>query len=247
MTLVEFLAPLKASTHQDRVLGVLYFKERYEEHAALTVEQIRDGLKAARAKAWAKVNVADVLNKGGHYVDTPGVQGKRRLWRLTDSGKRHVRELLNLPEADVEVEHDVGTLETVATKVPDPEVKDYVEEALKCLRVGALRACVVFLWSGAARVLHNQLFKSGATAVTAAIQKHDPKARNISRVDDFAYVKDAVTLLAARDMGLLDKNQKDALGEALDLRNRCGHPGKYKPGVKKVSGFIEDVVSIVFS
>jgi hypothetical protein len=54
-------------------------------------------------------------------------------------------------------------------------------------------------------------------------------------------------LLAAKDLGQLDKNQKDTLEEALDLRNRCGHPGKYKPGVKKVSSYIEDIVSIVFS
>ena len=30
-------------------------------------------------------------------------------------------------------------------------------------------------------------------------------------------------------------------------RNRCGHPGKYKPGVKQVSSFIEDIISIVFA
>jgi len=35
--------------------------------------------------------------------------------------------------------------------------------------------------------------------------------------------------------------------EALDLRNRCGHPTNYRPGVKRVSSFIEDVVGIVLS
>ena len=50
----------------------------------------------------------------------------------------------------------------------------------------------------------------------------------------------------AQDLGLFDKAEKTTLGEALDLRNRCGHPSKYVPGVKKVSSFIEDVVGIVF-
>jgi hypothetical protein len=36
------------------------------------------------------------------------------------------------------------------------------------------------------------------------------------------------------------------LEEALNLRNRCGHPTKYRPGEKKVSSFIEDVAGIVF-
>jgi hypothetical protein len=32
-----------------------------------------------------------------------------------------------------------------------------------------------------------------------------------------------VLLLAASDLGLLDKNEKDTLTKALNLRNRCGH------------------------
>lgn len=144
MTLVEFLAPLKNSTHQDRVLALLYYRERYSEKKALTVDEIRQDLKTARAKAAARVNVADVLNKSGHFVDTDGLQGKKRLWTLTDSGRDHVRELLGLPKADVEVEHDVGTLERVIAKVPDPDVRDYLEEAVKCLKVGAFRALSYF-------------------------------------------------------------------------------------------------------
>lgn len=247
MTLVEFLAPLRNGTHQERVLAVLYFKERYEGQPALTVEQLRQGLKAARVPRWSRVNVADVLNKSGPLANTHGLQGKRRLWSLTDSGTQHVRELLKLPQVDVEVEHDVSTLQAVVAKVTDPEVQDYLEEALKCLRVGALRACVVFVWTGAIRTLQNDLLKSGGAAVTTAIQKHDPKARAVHKLDDFAYVKDALTLLAARDLGVLDKNEKDTLEDALGLRNRCGHPSKYKAGVKKVSGYIEDVVSVVFT
>jgi hypothetical protein len=79
------------------------------------------------------------------------------------------------------------------------------------------------------------------------VQRFDPKAPRVKSIDDFAYVKDAVVLLAAKDLGILDKNQKDVLTEALNLRNRSGHPGKYRLGIKKVSAFIEDIISIVFA
>ncbi len=125
-------------------------------------------------------------------------------------------------------------------------MREYLDEALKCLRVGALRPCVVSVWVAAARTIQNAMMSKGAPAVTSAVQKHDPKARQIKTVDDFAYVKEAVQLLAALDLGVLDKSQKDALVDALNLRNKCGHPSKYKPGVKKVSAFMEDVISIVF-
>ena len=49
------------------------------------------------------------------------------------------------------------------------------------------------------------------------------------------------------DLSIFDKSEKRQLGQALDLRNDCGHPVKYKPGEKKVSSFIEDVTSIVFT
>lgn len=247
MTLVEFIAPLKGGTHQARVLAVMYFKERYEGIDAQTVDQISQALIASRARHAAKVNVADVLNKAGHFVDPAGVTGKARLWSLTDSGRSQVRSLLGLPQSDVEIEHDVGTLEAVVAKVTDPDIKDYLEEALKCLRVGALRATVVFAWTAAIRTIQKNLLLHGSPAVTFAVQKHDPKSRPVNKLDDFAYVKDSIAVLAAKDLGDIDKNEKDTLEEALDLRNRCGHPGKYKPGVKKVSSFLEDVISVAFS
>ncbi|MGQ0553921.1 MAG: hypothetical protein ACT4PU_11965 [Planctomycetota bacterium] len=247
MTLVEFLAPLAKRPHQDRVLGVLYYRERYEHKTALTVDEVRQGLKSARAKGWANVNVADVLSKSGPLVDTSGVQEKRRLWNLTESGREHLRHLLGLPKADVEVEHDVGTLEALVAKVRDDEVRGHLEEALKCLQVGALRACTVFVWVATIRTIQSNMMAKGSAAVSTAVLKHDPKARAVKGLDDFAHVKDATTLLAAKDLGILDKNQKDTLTEALNLRNRCGHPGKYRPGVKKVSAFVEDITSIIFT
>lgn len=247
MTLVEFLAPLKKGKHEDRVLAVLYYCERYEQRPSMTADKIRKRLKAARAPGAAKVNVPDVLTKSGEFADTDGIESGRRLWTLTGTGREHVRNLLDLPANEPEIEHDVATLAALVAKVPNRDVRDYLEEALKCLRVGALRACVVFAWAAAARAIQTDLMAKGAAAVTAAVQKHDPKARLVSKIDDFAYVKEAVQLLAAMGLGILDKSEKDTLEEALDLRNRCGHPSKYQPGVKKVSAFVEDVTSILFA
>lgn len=248
MTLVEFLAPIKTqSQNRDRILAILYYKQRYESIDSLTVEQIRDILKRTRVPRWSKINVADVLAKSGYYVDSPGTVGSRRLWKITTSGSQFVRRLLNLPDSEPEIEHDVGSLSSVALSINDTEIKDYVEEAIKCLQVGALRACVVFLWTGAIRSLHKELLSYSNANLNSAIQKHDPKARRVTKVDDFAYVKDKIVLLASFEIGLLDKSEKDTLEDALNLRNRCGHPGNYKPGVKKVSSFIEDVVSILFN
>src|SRR2546426_6617003 len=72
MTLVEFLAPLKSASHRERVLAVMYYRHRYDDVDSLTTEQIRNGLKQARAPKWKSINVADLLAKSGALVDSPG-------------------------------------------------------------------------------------------------------------------------------------------------------------------------------
>jgi hypothetical protein len=246
VTLVEFLAPLKSAAAWKKVLAVLYFKKRYEDVDGMTVEQIRSALAAARVPKVKTMNVADVLSKSGANVDSPRAEGGRRIWSITDTGEKQVRRLLSLPASEPEIEHDVAMLTSLAASVTDTHARDFIEEAVKCLQFDALRAAVVFLWSGAIVTLRNSAWKEGATKVNAALVKHDPKARRVSKPDDFAYVKDTQFLDALFDLGILDKTEKKVLGQALELRNGCGHPTKYRPKEKKVSSFVEDVVGIVF-
>ena len=144
-------------------------------------------MKSVCAKGGGKVNVADVVSKAGPLVDTSRLQGARRLWNLEDSSRERVRSLLGLPKADVEVEHDVGTLEDLVAKVSDLDVRNYLEEALKCLQVGAFRACVVFLWTAGIRTIQADMMTKGPKAVPAALQTHDRNGRIVRGIDDFAY------------------------------------------------------------
>lgn len=245
MTLVEFLAPLAKTTNSSRILALLFFKERYENIAALTVAEIGVGLRSARVPNSSKVNVSDVLNKCGSFVNRT-VQDGKAVWAITESGKSHVRSLLKLPSASAEIEHDVATLTATISKVGDTDIRDYLAEGLKCLQVDALRATVVFIWVAAIRTVHLNILKHKVADINNAIVKHDPKAHTVTKIDDFSYVKDKISLLAAKELGDLDKSQREILEEALNLRNKYGHPTKYTPGIKKVSGFIEDIVSTLF-
>ena len=246
MTLVEFLHPLKGAGNKDMCLAAMYFHQRYEGVDEVTVEGLRALLKRARVPKAGTMNIAEALSKSAPFVDSPGKQGNRFLWSLTSSGQDRVRQLLNLPTNDVEVENDVAVLQGLIDKVGNEDVADYLREAVKCLQVGALRATVVFAWSGAVKKIRDDIFSCGAVAADLAIKKHDQKAKNVTKFDDLVLVKESVLLLATQDLGLFDKNQRAILDECLNLRNKCGHPGKYKLGPKKVSSFIEDVIGIVF-
>jgi len=104
----------------------------------------------------------------------------------------------------------------------------------------------VFLWIGAVKTIRDSVMSCGAKVVNATVSKYDSKARQIKRADDLIYLKESTLLLVAQDLGLYDKNERGVLEDCLDLRNKCGHPGKYKVGPKRVSSYIEDLVGIIF-
>jgi hypothetical protein len=245
MKLVEFIAPLRKRSQRDKILCVMYYYDYFEKLSPLSVDQIRKGLKNARVNNATGINISAILNRSGAFVDIDRLDGHKRLWSITDTGKKHVASIMDIGTS-IESKNDVSSLKRIIDNIHDEYIKDYLEEALNCLKVNALRACVVFTWSATIRKVQEKILTANNKNLNLIITKHDPKSKNVSRIDDFSYVKDRTTLLGALDLGIIDKNEKDTLLEALNLRNRCGHPGKYKPGLKKVSAFIEDVISIVF-
>lgn len=245
ITLVEFLEPLKHKSLTDKSLAVLYYESRYNNNQVLAGSEIRKRLVDSRIPNVRNANVTALLNQVGAYVDSPGLKNGERLWKLTDTGAKHVRDLLGLKADSPEFVHDIATLENLISKVSNQDEREYLSEALLCLRVGALRATVVFVWAAAIRNIQSKCLAKGKKLMPALL-KHDPKARTVKTIDDFAYIKDVTVLLACQDLGIFDKSQREVVEEALRLRNRCGHPAKYTPKEKKVSSYIEDMVSVVF-
>jgi hypothetical protein len=248
VTFVEFLYPLRKGKWRDLVLATLFFHTQFKGANGMTGAEIKTALRQAKIPNAKKINVNDVINKSAPFVHSPG--GKESgafVFELTDTGEKHVRELLDLPAPDLGVQQDVSALRALSDKISDETVKGFIEEAITCLRANALRAALVFLWSGAIRTLHEEALTKGEATVNGAIQKQAPKAREVKKVEDFAWIKDRTFLDACPDMNVLDKGEKDTLVEALNLRNRCGHPTQYRPGVQKARSFIEDVVGIVFA
>jgi hypothetical protein len=145
-----------------------------------------------------------------------------------------------------EMEHSVTSLESIAAKITNGDVRDYILESIKCLRFDALRPAIVFLWAGAVSVLREKCVAKGLPQINTAIRVHDSRAREIKKSDDFAYIKESILLLGAEGVGVLDKNERTTLEDALNLRNKSGHPTKYNPGIVKASSFVEDVIGIVF-
>lgn len=246
-SLPEAISDLRKKTQQNVVLCAMYFQSKQGDEDVFTTDRLKELLRGARVPRAAKIQYASVLSNAGPRVDSPGLSGGVRLWKLTKTGTDYIREQLGLADTDPEVENDIKTLLELVGTLANPVVKAYLEEAVKCYQVGALRATVVFLWVGAINAIQEKIVAIGLKAATEAIQKHDPKARVVRGIESFELVKESVQILAAQDMNIISKGEKQMLVQALDLRNKCGHPGKYQPGPKKVSAMLEDLNSIVYS
>ncbi|MGW6200753.1 hypothetical protein ACWF0M_31720 [Kribbella sp. NPDC055110] len=247
-TLLEFVHPVLGGGRRDVCLAAMYYLRTKTGVERCTAAQLKAALVAARVPKAKAFNVADILGKSGHFVSTIEKNAaKVNLWHLTESGVEHVRIALGTEDfAEIEIKNDISMMDSVVASVTDEVVRSYLEESVLAYGVGAVRAAVVFLWSGAIRQLQEKALRMGAPALNAALLKHDPKARHVGKIEDYSGIKDVVQLLAFREIGLIDKGEWGTLQEGLDLRNRCGHPTKYRPGVKKTSAFIEDVVGIAF-
>jgi hypothetical protein len=248
-TLLEFIQPVKSGSQRDLCLVAMYYLRHEKATNQCTASDLKAALVAARIPGAKNFSVTSILAQAGHLVSTSEKDAfKANLWHLTDSGEAHVRAKLGIVVAagEVEIKNDLAVMDSLVASVADEVVRGYLTESELAYGVGALRASVVFLWSGAIRQLQDRALAHGIPALNAALLKHDPKARHVGKIEDFSGVKDVTQLLAFREVGLIDKGEWTTLGEGLDLRNRCGHPTKYKPGVKKVSAFIEDIMGIAF-
>ena len=245
MTLPELLSRLTTPKRENVILVAMYYLDRYKSLKIVTSDQVREALKVARVPKASAINVSDYLSKAGGMVDSPGLTEGKRTWKLTQTGTSHVLALLG--NLDSTVEENVSILSKQIESIEDPDVREYLTEARDCVKIGAHRAAVVFAWVGAVRLIQLALVNVGLPRANDAILKHYQKAKTVKTIDDFEFIQEATQLLAARDVEIFDKGEAEILKHCLDVRNKCGHPGKYKPGPKKLASIIEDLVSVVYS
>src|SRR3954454_6605931 len=196
MTAAEFLHSLRKSSRPAQVQAAIYYLKHQEGSEEARPSEVREVLVRGRVPGAKNINVSRELARSVPYVHQPNGAG---WWAITERGGERVRELLALDGEVKEPEADVRTLERLVRTVRDDATRDYIDEAIRCLSVGARRAAVVFLWSGAVSSIRDDVWKYGAKQIEGALQRHNPRARFRKR-EDFEAVKDSELLQVAQDL-----------------------------------------------
>jgi hypothetical protein len=225
----------------------MLFDKMTRGNAKTTAGALKQLLIEAKVANARKANVPDVLAKAGAYTHSLSKNTAGHMeWELTKTGETHIASLLGVTIPAAALINATASLETAARSIADEQARKFVEEAILCLRAGARRAAVVFMWVVAVYMLQEHVWSHGGAAINAAATKHNPKAKAATKRDDLSEFNEALLLQVAQDLGEIDKNEKQMLDQCLTLRNSCGHPNKYWPGVSKVQSHIEDIISILF-
>jgi site-specific recombinase XerD len=235
------------------VRGKPYAGERMVQYVFLKAMEKAQITKKASPKDLKHSFIVHLRDRGysvKSILEMLGHTNPLSFYRYTLANEKNVRDIVSPYDLILAEKYsekiDTKILNNLVKKIANDEEKNYFQEAILCLSLGALRAGVIMAWTAVIRNIQARCLQFG-NRLDPAIQKHYKDARTISTIDDFAFINDKTVLLASTDLGIFDKHQKSTLIECLDLRNRCGHPGNYSPGPQKVLSYIEDIIHVVYS
>jgi hypothetical protein len=190
-----------------------------------------------------KWNLSDILKKAaaaGLVAQLP--EG----WRLLPAGRQFLAPAGLAKDVPIVLEARHNLQNHLAT-VTDANKRAFLEEALGCFEGGFHRAAIVLSWIGAMSIIHEHVVERFLVPFSQAGAKRFKDFKAVKGIKDMAALKESDLLQICQDCGMLDKAEKQELGERLDLRNRCGHPNSLKLAEHTVASHIEILMHNVYS
>jgi hypothetical protein len=141
-------------------------------------------------------------------------------------------------------------LADLPAQVPNIEERAFLQEALKCYRIEAYRACIVMTWNLAYAHLLDWILSDAQRLAdfNARISVRYPSLKNvqISKYDDFTdELKERQVLEIASSAGLFNSSLFKILLGKLDRRNIVAHPSNVVVVQSQADDVITDLVNNV--
>jgi hypothetical protein len=137
-------------------------------------------------------------------------------------------------------------------KVPDIAEKDFMKEALICLRHDAARAAIIMVWNVAYYHLCNYVLKHKLTDFNAAYKTRypnkwrDAKVPLLTRYEDFsADLKESEVIEICKSAQAITNDIYKILGEKLGKRNSAAHPSTVHITQVQAEAYIDELIQNV--
>lgn len=210
----------------------------------VTQRPVKEIIELASNAGWRQVkkkNVSSLLSRAtGLAIRSPDG------WELTKSGLANVSQLAG-PAMASPIPKTAIALRAHLSKIIQPEIRAFAEEAISCLEGRQYRAAVVLSWIGAISVLQHYVASKKLAEFNTEASKRNPKWKIAQSSDDLGLMREEEFLDVLQAISVIGKNVKQELKKALTLRNGCGHPNSLKVAEHKVAAHIEDLILNVFA
>jgi hypothetical protein len=209
-----------------------------------STEQMKEIASAHGASDVEKWNVYSFLSAVKRQGKVKQIGGK---WSLTSAGRTWLAGQNILGGSVILQKRE--DIRKALLKVTNPHSQRYVEEAIRCIEAGALRASTIMAWIGAMSILYHHVFTNCLAAFDIKAANH-PRIKGwntATDVDDLATINEAFFLEVIETIGLVTPDQKKLLKNCLDWRNSSGHGNNVVIGEQQVAAHIEILVETVYS
>ncbi|MMZ58668.1 hypothetical protein D1872_206580 [compost metagenome] len=135
-------------------------------------------------------------------------------------------------------------MEELLNKVHDNEIKDYLNEALKCYTGGSFRACVIMSVIAGGYDLHKKVKAlAGSDSSFRKLDEEVEKKKNNNEV----YEKYLFEQCATKEIDMLNNSELKELQRCLDTRNDCAHPSNFICSPEKARDIYSSIIDILAS
>lgn len=167
-------------------------------------------------------------------------------WELNETGKAHLHALgvSSISPAAVQVAAD---LRVYLDKITNENVRNFVEEAIKCYEGELFRSAIVMSWLAAIAVLQMYIIQNKLDDFNNEASRVDLKWKVAKTADDLGEMKEHTFLDRLQAISVIGKNTKAELQKALKLRNGCGHPSSLAVSRLITAAHLETLLLNVFN
>jgi hypothetical protein len=129
-------------------------------------------------------------------------------------------------------------------KLADPNLREYLAEAINCFDSNYFRAAIVMAWCAGYGILRAYLFNRHLTALNTAMASWKTP-RTIAKVEDFDELGERVVLDVAKGASAITKEQHKQLVALLDQRNSFAHPSGRKVSAPIAEAYLTQIIDEV--
>lgn len=220
-------------------------------HHSILLEELLSSSYCHKKEGLIFEEIVDTFKRNGRPVNETKLKNLLKTWKRRkkcDASKKENKLAYFI--VGKKQNKETRSIFSLLKKVKNKEEREFVEEAMNCLKINSGRSTIIMLWCAVLYKIYDEIRKKGFGNFNIHYSRRYRNRRSrplaVTKVDDFEYYPDSEVLLVSENLGIFDRTQRRVLEDCLKLRNMCAHPGKYRPKEHKINSFVEDLLEVIF-